>query len=320
MTLWGIDRASASSSTSDSIPPERSLSVRAADGTKLHTEVFGPPDRPPIVLVHGITCATGVWRHQIADLAADYRVIAYDQRGHGRSGVPPHYRYSLSYLASDLDAVLEATLAPRERAVLVGHSMGGMAVIAWSDRYRHKVRQRAGAVALLNTTNGDLLLRVDWLPVPRQFSAARVLAARQLINTFGSFGMPDVIGRPTRTFVKMLAVGADADPAVAALIYELFTGTSPAGRGGCAKMLAAGVGRRHISLTGLTVPTLVIGSERDRLMPISQSRRMARSVLNLVGLVELPGGHCAMLEQPQRVNRELRSLAESVAGNRRISS
>lgn len=320
MTSRRPEIGSVSTLTPREVAPQRTLAVRAADGTRLHTEIYGPPGGYPIVLAHGFTCATGVWRDQIADLAAEYRVIAYDQRGHGRSGIPPRRNYSLSYLASDLDAVLEATLAPRETALIAGHSMGGMAVMAWSDRYRHKVGQRVDAVALLNTTNGDLLRQVNLLPVPRQLSAARVLAARQLVNTFGSFDMPNAFGRPTRTFVRMLAVGAQADPAVAALVYELFTATSAAGRGGCAKMLATGVGSRHISLTGLTVPTLVIGSHRDRLTPISQSRRIARSLPHCVGLVELPGGHCAMLEQPQRVNRELRSLAESVVGARRISS
>lgn len=90
----------------------------------LHTRVFGPQDGYPIVLSHGFTCAIRVWDYQIADLTADYRVIAFDHRGHGRSGLPPRGGYSLSHLASDLDAVLEATLRPGERAVLAGHSMG----------------------------------------------------------------------------------------------------------------------------------------------------------------------------------------------------
>jgi pimeloyl-ACP methyl ester carboxylesterase len=47
--------------------------VRGADGTRLHTEVFGPADGYPIVLSHGITCALQVWREQIADLSRDYR-------------------------------------------------------------------------------------------------------------------------------------------------------------------------------------------------------------------------------------------------------
>ena len=108
------------------------LTVRAADGTALHTEVFGPPDGYPIVLTHGIVCAIRAWAYQIADLATDYRVIAFDHRGHGRSGVPRRGGYSLEHLASDLDSVLEATLAPHERAVLAGHSMGGITITAWS--------------------------------------------------------------------------------------------------------------------------------------------------------------------------------------------
>src|ERR1700734_680486 len=118
-------------------PPSRTVEVRSADGTRLHTEVFGPEDGYPIVLAHGITCAIRVWAYQIAELATDHRVIAFDARGHGRSGTPRRGGYSLAHLASDVDAVLEATLAPGERAVIAGHSMGGIAIAAWSDRYRH---------------------------------------------------------------------------------------------------------------------------------------------------------------------------------------
>ncbi len=96
------------------------MTVRAADGTRLHAEVFGPPDGYPIVLTHGITCAIRAWTYQIADLSHDYRVIAFDHRGHGRSGVPRSKDYTLKHLASDLDSVLDATLAPHERAVVAG--------------------------------------------------------------------------------------------------------------------------------------------------------------------------------------------------------
>jgi pimeloyl-ACP methyl ester carboxylesterase len=66
----------------------------------------------PWPLAHGITCALGVWAYQIVDLAGDYRVIAYDHRGHGRSGVPTRRaNYGLNFLAADLDAVLEETLS-----------------------------------------------------------------------------------------------------------------------------------------------------------------------------------------------------------------
>ena len=307
----------------DVLPPSRTLTVQAADGTRLHAEIFGPPDGYPIVLTHGITCTTRAWAYQIADLANDYRVIAFDHRGHGRSSVPRRNGYSLKHLASDLDSVLDATLAPHERAVLAGHSMGGITIAAWSARYRHKVHRRADAVALINTTTGDLVRKVKLLSVPHGLSPARVLAARGLINVFGGFPVPNAARIPSRYVVAMLAVGKDADPSVARLIHQLFAQTSPAGRGGCARMLVASLGSRYLDLDGLTVPTLVIGSERDRLTPISQSRRIARTAPNVVGLVELPGGHCSMLEQPREVSRQLRALAESVTQDvriRRISS
>jgi pimeloyl-ACP methyl ester carboxylesterase len=302
------------------LPPSRTVPVRAPDGTRLHTQVFGPEDGYPLVLAHGITCAIRVWAYQIAELAADYRVIAFDARGHGRSGLPRRGGYSLTHLASDLDAVLEATLAPGERAVIAGHSMGAIAIAAWSDQYRHKVEAYADAVALINTTTGDLLREVRLLPVPAPFAPVRVLGGRALVSIFGSFSVPPPVRRATREMISMLAVGADAEPEVGKLIYDLFNATSPVGRGGCGKALVDALGRQHVSLAGLTVPTLVIGSERDRLTPLVQSRRIAAAAPNLVELVVLPGGHCSMLERPAEVNRELRALAESFTGSRRISS
>ncbi|WP_201263420.1 alpha/beta fold hydrolase [Mycobacterium montefiorense] len=297
----------------DVLPPSRTLTVRAVDGTPLHAEVFGPPDGYPIVLSHGITCAIRAWAYQIADLSADYRVIAFDHRGHGRSGVPRRCGYSLNHLASDLDCVLEATVAPHERAVLAGHSMGGITIAAWSARYRHKVHRRVDAVALINTTTGDLVRQVKLFSVPGQLSPARVMAARSLINVFGGFPIPSAALLASRSFVAMLAVGKDADPSAARLIHELFARTSPAGRGGCARTLVESLGSRYLDLSGLTVPTLVIGSEQDRLTPIGASREIARTAPNVVGLVELPGGHCSMLEHHREVTGQLRLLAESVA-------
>ncbi|MDT5173129.1 MAG: hypothetical protein QOG37_380 [Mycobacterium sp.] len=306
------------------LPPSRTQQVRAADGTPLHAEVFGPPDGYPIVLTHGFVCAIRAWSYQIADLANDYRVIAFDHRGHGRSGVPRRGGYSLKHLASDLDCVLDATLAPHERALIAGHSMGGMTIQAWSERYGHKVSRRADAVALINTASGDLLRKIRFLSVPRGLSPARVVAGRTLINAVGGFPLPGAARIPSQYLVAMMAVGAGTDPRAARLVYELFEETSPAGRGGCARMLIDEVGQRYLSLDGLTVPTLVIGSERDRLTPISHSRKIAKTAPNVVGLVELPGGHCSMLEQPQAVNQQLRGLAESAMARhaqvRRISS
>ena len=297
----------------DAMPSGRPLEVRSPDGTRLHVEVFGPEDGYPIVLAHGITCAIRVWANQINDLARDYRVIAYDPRGHGRSGVPRRRgNYSLDYLAADLDAVLAATLAPGERAVLAGHSMGGIAITSWSQRYPLRVRQCADAVALLNTTTGDLLRDVQFIPVPRPLSGSRVRAAGTLLKQLGAAPLVPGSVAQSRRFVRTLAVGRDADPAIADFVFELFASTPPAGRGGWARALVDSLGPKHISLRNLTVPTLVIGSRGDRLLPIKASRRIAADAPQLAAFVELSGGHCANLERPDEVNGHLRQLIDSV--------
>jgi pimeloyl-ACP methyl ester carboxylesterase len=304
----------------DAMPKGRTVDVRSADGTRIHTEVFGPEDGYPIVLAHGITCAIRVWANQIADLACDYRVIAYDHRGHGRSDAPKRRGYGLDFLAADLDAVLDATLAPGERAVIAGHSMGGIAITSWSQRYPARVRRCADAVALINTTTGDLLRDVKLLPVPRPLSASRVRAGGVLLKRLGAAPLVPGSVQQSRRLVAALAVGRDADPAIADFVFELFAATPPAGRGGWAGALVDSLGPKHISLQNLTVPTLVIGSRKDRLLPIGASRRIAADAPNLASFVELTGGHCAILERPDEVNQRLRWLVESVRQERRISS
>lgn len=305
----------------EALPKGRVIPVRSKDGIRLHTEVFGPEDGYPIVLAHGITCALRVWAYQIAELCTDYRIIAFDHRGHGKSAVPvQRHRYGLDFLAADLDAVLEATLAPGERAVMAGHSMGGIAITSWADRYPERVPQRADAVALINTTTGDLLRNVQFLPVPPQLANARVRAAGTLLKTFGAAPLLRAADRPSRRFVSTIAVGRDADPAVVDFIYELFTSTAPAARGGWARILVDALGPEHIGLTNLTVPTLVIGSTKDRLLPMVSSRHIARMTPNLSSFVELSGGHCAIVERPDEVNKHLRMLIESVTEDQRATS
>ena len=305
----------------DTMATGRVVEVRSPDGTRLHTEVFGPDDGYPIVLAHGITCEIRVWANQINDLAGDYRVITYDHRGHGRSGVPKRRgNYGLDFLAADLDAVLAATLATGERAVLAGHSMGGIAITSWSQRYPGRVAQCADAVALINTTTGDLLRDVQFVPVPRPLSGTRVRAAGTLLKQLGAAPLVPGSAQQSRRLVAALAVGRDADPAIADFVFELFAKTPPAGRGGWARALVDSLGPKHISLKNLRVPTLVIGSRNDRLLPIKASRRIAADAPHLAAFVELPGGHCAILERPGEVNHHLRNLVSSVTDAQQASS
>src|SRR5579884_1163439 len=103
----------------------REQRVRSADGTELHVEIHGADDAPPVVLLHGWLESLELWQLVVPQLTATYRVIVYDQRGHGRSSIPEGLTaYTPERLADDLDAVLRTCLRPGERCVVAGHSMG----------------------------------------------------------------------------------------------------------------------------------------------------------------------------------------------------
>jgi pimeloyl-ACP methyl ester carboxylesterase len=139
------------------------LAVRSADGSRIHTEVHGPAGGAAVVLAHGWTCSTAFWAAQITELAADHRVIVYDQRGHGRSQAVARGGCGTGALADDLDAVLGATLEPGERAVLAGHSMGGMTLMAAAGR--PAFREHAAAVLLCSTGSSRLVAESLLLPL-----------------------------------------------------------------------------------------------------------------------------------------------------------
>jgi predicted alpha/beta-fold hydrolase len=102
----------------------RPLTVRSFDRTRLHVEILGPDDAPTVVLAHGYALSQHAWHYQRRALSERFRVVCYDQRGHAASAEALSGDYSMGALGRDLAAVLDATTAPDERVVLVGHSMG----------------------------------------------------------------------------------------------------------------------------------------------------------------------------------------------------
>lgn len=101
----------------------------APNGVDLHVEVHGPEDGPVVVLVHGWPDSVRCWDRVVPLLARDHRVIAYDQRGFGRSDAPEDPRaYRISQAIGDLAGII--AWAGADRCTVVGHDFGG--AVAWS--------------------------------------------------------------------------------------------------------------------------------------------------------------------------------------------
>jgi pimeloyl-ACP methyl ester carboxylesterase len=284
----------------------RPVEVVSADGTKLHAEVFGPEDAPTIVLAHGWTCSIRFWTHQVQDLSRDLRVVAYDLRGHGRSGLPADPDYSTEAFAADLDAVLRTCVPDGERAVVAGHSLGAMTLVAWAGAHADEVEDRLAAAALVNTGLGDLVSESLLLRTPARLDSARQVAGRVLLSA--SAPLPKVPTPVSSRIVSFVTLGPDATPAQMAFCERMVLECRREARAGCGGTLS----RLDLyeALESLTVPTAVIAGERDRLTPPELSRRLAEPLPRLVSLDEVPrSGHMSPIEAPEQVSETLRGLA-----------
>lgn len=295
-------------------PPvaRRELVAVSADGARLHVEVHGDEGAPAVVLAHGWTCSTAFWAAQIRALAATHRVVAYDQRGHGRSPAAGAAGHSTTALADDLVAVLEATLAPGERAVVAGHSMGGMTIMAAAGR--PEFTERAAAVLLCSTGSSRLVSEALVLPVRAGRIRTRVTGA-----VLGSRAPLGPVTPVARKVLKYATMGPGSAPdkveACARIVHACPTGVRHAWSQVLAGLdLDAGVAR-------LTVPTAVIGGTADRLTPIVHARRLAAALPDCVGLTELTGmGHMTPVEAPEAVTGVLRELAELYLGTTELDT
>lgn len=279
--------------------PARELTVRSADGARLHVEVHGADGAPPVVLAHGWTCATAFWAAQIRDLAADHRVIVYDQRGHGRS--PVSTACSTAALADDLEAVLAATLAPGEKAVVAGHSMGGMTVMAAAQR--PGFRERTAAVLLCSTGSSRLVAEALVVPLSagrvRTWLTARVLGSRLPLGP---------VTPVTRRVLKYGTMGAGAAPDTVEACARIVHACPRDARHAWSRVL------KTLDLDSgvreLTVPTAVVVGTADRLTPPVHARALVAALPHCVGSTELPGiGHMTPMEAPELVTGKIRELA-----------
>ncbi|MFJ4964361.1 Non-heme chloroperoxidase [Streptomyces sp. ADI96-02] len=281
--------------------PAEELTVRSADGARVHVELYGPEDAPAVVLAHGWTCNIRFWDAQIRDLAADHRVIAYDQRGHGLSPEPGPGGYGTEALADDLEAVLAATLAPGRRAVLAGHSMGGMTLMAAARR--PGLRDHAAAVLLCST--GSTRLTAEATVVPIRAGALRTRLTRMILGAKAPLGPVTPVSRKLLKYATMGPGSAPDRVRTCARIVHACPRRARVEWGRVLADLDLAAGVRE-----LRTPTAVIAGTADRLTPPLHARAVAAALPLGLGLTELAGmGHMTPLEAPEAVTAKLRELA-----------
>ncbi|REE98179.1 alpha/beta fold hydrolase [Thermomonospora umbrina] len=299
----------------------RSLTVLADDGLPLHVEIDEPPgEGAPLTVVfcHGYCLNLDGWHYQRRDVpksAGPVRMVFWDQRSHGRSGRSRPAHATIDRTGEDLYAVLRATTAPGDPVVLVGHSMGGMSIMALADRRPEEFGDRVVAAALINTSGGHLAEMTLGLPMavarlvqPLAPGVIRGLGSRpRLVDRGRSLGA-DVAFMVTR---RMAFADRYVSPSVVDFLEQMIRSTPidviaefyPSLMSHDKEAAMAALGR---------VPVLVMAAGRDNLTPAAHGRRLAEALPD-AELVEVEeAGHVLPLEHPGVVTGGLRRLIERV--------
>lgn len=235
----------------------------------VHHEVSGPVDGPVVVLAGALGTDLRMWDRQLEPLvAAGFRVLRYDQRGHGRSPVPPG-PYTMDELGADLLALLDRLELPR--VSLVGLSLGGMTGM-WLARHHPERLDRM----VLCCTSAELGTAQMWTERAR-------IARESGLDALADAG----VGR---------WLTPEADPALAASLREMFTGHDPEGYASCCTAIQT----MSIvdGLPAIRVPTLVVAGARDQATPPEHARRIAGAIPHARLEIVEGAAHLGNVERP----------------------
>ncbi len=302
------------------------LEVLADDGLPLHVEVMGPPDAPvTIIFSHGYALRTDVWYYQQAGFTAAYRCVFWDQRSHGESARSDPELVSIDQLGADLHAVLAASAPGDQPVVLVGHSMGGMTVMALADQHPELFGGKVIGAALIATAAGTID-PVTWLPA---MIRPAVRAAMPSMMTGASKGrLAGVVERGRQSAgdiaflgTRYLAFGDSRISPTVVDFLERIVRATPIDVIADFYVALVAHEKRHALKVLSNIPVLVLTGDKDRLVDPSLSDELAESVKD-AELVTIRGaGHVLILERPEEVNAAIaglvtRALAEQRSGRR----
>ena len=300
------------------------LTVVAEDGVQLQVEVDppdayvregedAPGDDLTIIFCHGYALSMDAFHYQRRDLRGRARLVFYDQRSHGRSGRAEFDSHHIEQLGRDLSAVIDA-VAPTGPLMLVGHSMGGMTVMALADQRPELFAERVFGVALIATTAGGLTSGMLGLPgglgaaVHRLGPAVAASIARRKSLVERSRWSTSDLGL---LFTRLYSFGSTGTDAESRFVASMLSGTDV---DVVAEFLPALPDHdQHEALAVLEgVELLVVVGDRDRLTPKAFSDEIVRRVPGAEYVVVADAGHMVLIEKHEIVDEHLLSLLDRV--------
>ena len=254
--------------------------VRAEDGTRLHYQVWGPPDGEPLLLVHGLGADHRGWIMQRRAFGSRYRCIAFDNRGVGSSDAP-RGPYDLEVMADDATRVLDAV--GHDSAHVVGVSMGGILAQILAVEHPERVRSLTLASTACRHLPWRRALLASWIET----------AETHGMGVFVRDNMRWLMGpRSLRRIWPLTAV-----------LAPLVVNVPPHGFAAQARAILAMDDALAGELGGIRVPTLVTVGSQDILTPRGDSVELAERIPTAELVVIRGGAHLVQAEHAGTFNR-----------------
>jgi len=254
-----------------------------ANGVEIAYRVDGPEDGPVVLLANGLTSDYMMWDAQMPALTDKYRVLRYDQRGHGGSEAtkPP---YSFDMLAEDAHGLL--SVLGIAKVHFCGFSMGGMTALVFATKHPEMLH----GLTLCDTTcrMADPGMWDGFAMAARDFGLA-VLAEPTLENCF------------TAEF-------RETNPADVERVGDMIAATSLDGFVGCCNAIEE-MDNEHL-LAEVTVPTLVMVGAEDPMTTVDDAQRLHDGIAGSRLAVLDGAAHFSNIEQPEAFNIALRSFLD----------
>jgi pimeloyl-ACP methyl ester carboxylesterase len=270
--------------------------IELESGLTVHVRDEGPRDAPVIVLVHGSSASLQTWESWVERLSDDYRIITYDQPGHGLTGPTLDGNYDTSVFVETLDGVANAL--GLTNFVVGGNSMGGW--VSWNYALEHG--DRLVGLALIDAS-GVPDAQPRSLPIGFRIARMPVISSVMLKITPRS-----MIESSLHQSVSNQDI---IDDAMIDRYHDLIL--YPGNR---AATLARGSAERTMAspetMASIAVPTLLMWGEEDLLVPLSAGQWFDEHIPDSA-LIVYPGiGHIPMEETPDRSAADMRAWLDTI--------
>ncbi|MDR6761766.1 pimeloyl-ACP methyl ester carboxylesterase [Flavobacterium sp. 2755] len=270
--------------------------IETAKNVKLYVKDYG--EGKPVILIHGWPLSNEMWEYQVEYLVKNnYRVIAYDRRGFGKSS-QPWEGYDYDTLTDDLSEIINQL--ELENVTLVGFSMGGGEVVRYFSRYQGKGVAKAALISSII----PFLLKTEDNPDghPREKSETTAAAIKE-----DRIGFVDNFGK---TFFGVNIINKPLSTALLEYYRMLCSFASPHATLKCAESFSFTDFRDELST--ITVPTLIIHGNDDKIVPIDlTSKKASEAIANNTYIVYEGAPHGLFYTDRDKLNEDLLEFLNS---------